>query len=926
MAGVIRWHNSSLAPASPLARIRPDNPLLRSAMHLPALSLSVRRLAAAALLLSAFFALRADDPFSSSRSKYQYGRQRKFDFIHLELHVTLDPAKKEIRGEAIYTLAPLAEPQTRVALDAEDLTLDGAEAAGAAAKAHATENEFIVELPRAYAAGESLEIRVKYHGRPRKGIFFYGPDEIKPDRPISIWTQGEDEDNHFWFPCYDYPNDKLTSDTYITLPAKFVAISNGKLLETKQNGDGTATWIWSEKVKHSSYLISLVAGDYEKFHQEWKGMDVDAWVPRGRLPEAERSFGRTPEMIEFFSTITGVKYPYEKFSQEAVPEFIYGGMENVSAVTQTDRTLHPAHLEEEESSDGLVAHELAHQWFGDLVTTQDWSNAWLNEGFATYFETLWTEHRKGADEFHWELEGNRRAYIGETRQYRRAIVTHSFVDPTNMFDSHTYPKGGWVLHMLRRELGDAVFFGGIRKYLEKFRESNVDSDDFRKTMAEAAGRNLDQFFDQWVFHPGHPELDVQWRYDDALGAGQLTVKQKQKTEDGTRVFRCKLTLELLYDEGGERQTVELSDKSHEFTLKAKARPVAVLIDPDGDLLKSLSYDPGENALRVILARADSPVQRADAAKLLGDKHPAEANVEALKKALTGDKFWGVRAVAAEALAKHREPAQRGVVLAAVLAEKNGRARYRMTEALGQFRRDRGLIPELKKIADSDVSDNVRAAALGALGEIDAPGEFEYLKSKTAVTSHHQVIRHTVFTVWSEHDERRAIPLLLDATLPGRVPETRGSAARALGSLGRDLDDKVLMKKIRERLVEMIDDPQFRTRSAAMGALGELADPAAIPALKAAEKRMWDGRQREDALDAVEEINSRDKQPGELAELRKSVQELKDDKDDLKKRLDEMDKAMDALKEKVKAADKDAKPAAPEKPASAPETKPARPAH
>lgn len=887
-----------------------------------------RRLSAALLLLTAAgLSLRADDPFTGSRSKYQYGRQRQFDFIHLKLDVSLDPVKKLITGEAVYTLTPLSEPQTQVKLDAEDLTLDSAEAAGKTAPARATENEFIIDLPREYKPGETLEIRVKYHGRPRKGIFFFGPDEIKPDRPISIWTQGEQEDSHFWFPCYDYPNDKLTSATAITLPSKYIAISNGKLLGTKQNGDGTSTWSWSEGVKHSSYLISIVAGDYEKFHQEWRGMDVDAYVPRGRLSEAERSFGKTPLMLEYFSTLTGVKYPFEKFAQSAVPEFIYGGMENISAVTQTDRTLHPAHLEEEESSEGLVAHELAHQWFGDLVTTQDWSNTWLNEGFATYFEALWKEHHHGTADFRWDLEGDRRAYIGESHQYIRPIVTHRFVAPSDMFDSHAYPKGGWVLHMLRRELGDELFFLGIRKYLEKYREETVDTDDLRKSMAQTAGRNLDQFFDQWVFHSGHPDLDARWKYDDALGGGQLSLKQKQKTDGGTRVFRFKLTVEILYEkeghEGSERRVLEINDKSHEFTLKTKSRPAAVLLDPDGDLLKNLSYDPGENALRVILVRAENPVLRADAAKQLGDKHPADTTIEALKKTLTGDKFWGVRAAAAAALAKLKDAGGKAAILSALTTEKSGRARIRMAEALGRFRRDRSLIPALKRIAETDVSENVRAAALESLAEIDAAGEFEYLKGKTGVASHHGIIRRTVFSVWADHDETRAIPLLIDATLPGRVPETRGSAARALGSLGRNLDASPQKNRIRERLIELLDDPQFYTRSQAIGALGELADPAAIPALKSVGKRLWDDRQQNQALAAIEAINGRDKEDGELAKLRKTVDNLKDDKDELKKRLDEMDKAVDALKEKVKATEKDAKPpeAKPEaKPAAKPEIK------
>jgi aminopeptidase N len=807
-----------------------------------------RRLAALMLFAAAAAAPRAEGSTGAVRGASARGPDRRFDFIHLELRVTLDPAEKSLSGEAIYTLTALREPQMQVRLDARELILDGAAAAGQSIPARATEDEFILDLPRAYAPGEMLEVRVKYHGRPRKGIFFYGPDGSDPGRPVSIWTHGEPEDNHFWFPCYDYPDDKLTSSTRVTLPSKYVAISNGKLLETKRNRDGTSTWIWSESVKHSTYLLSFVAGDYETFHQEWRGMDVDAWVPRGRLAEAERSFGMTPEMLEFFSTLTGVKYPYEKFSQEVVPEFIHVAMENISAVTHTDSVLHPAHLDEEENSEEVVAHELAHQWFGDLVTSRDWANLWLHEGFATYFEALWTEHRLGEDDFLWEMERRRRDGVHAAR--RLPLVTVALASSSELFERPVSAKGAWVLHMLRRELGDAVFFAGIKKYLERFRESNADTGDFQRTMSEASGRDLRPFFDQWVFRPGHPELEVSWRYNDALGAGRLSVKQLQKT-DGGGVFRFSLPVEILYDEGSERRTVKVDEMSSVFTLKTKSRPAAVLIDPDGDLLKTVSGDFDERALRAIVARAGNPVRRAEAAELLGGAPPTGAGRLALKKALRADSFWGVRAAAAAGLSKYRDADAQDEILRALTVEKSGRARSKMAGALGRFRVVPELVLALKRIAASDVSDYVRASALQSLGATGT--EYEFLKSQAAGDSHRQIIRETVFSIWGERGERRAIPMLLGATRPNLEPEVPAAAARALGALGKNLDDPIRKKQIRERLVEMIDAPRLIVRSAAIRALGDLGDPAALPALEAASTRMWDSRQRRDAAQAVEKI-------------------------------------------------------------------------
>ena len=886
--------------------------------HLP-LSLSIL-----SLLPLCAPALRADDPFNGPRAKLHYAPDMKFEFRHLKLELTPDVKSRTLRGVATHTVAPLAAGEKELRLDAEELQCDGASVNGAAANCATTDTEFVIALPAGIPVGEALTVRVEYHGKPRKGIYFFGPEQLGPSQPVSIWTQGEDEDNHFWFPGFDHPNAKFTSELTATVPGNYTVISNGKLEAVTANPDGTKNWHWVESVPHSNYLTSLVAGEYEKFHQSWRGLDVDAYVPRGRLSEAETAFGRTPQMMDYFSEVTGQPYPYEKYAQSAVPEFIFGGMENISATTQSDRTLHPARLDEEDNSDTLVSHELAHQWFGDYVSFKDWANAWLAEGFADYFEYLWTEHHEGVTAAQWNRDRGTRWYFASAGRFKRPVVTHYYSDPQDLFDANAYPKGGWILHMLRSQLGDALFFKGLKEYVASHKAGLADSNDLRLAFEHASGRRLDQFFDQWVFHPGHPELDTAWSYDATGGTVTLTIKQSQKLENGVRLFRFPLPVELLYEENGkltrERKTFEVSEASHSFAVPASRSPVAVLFDPDATVLMKQKAEPGESALIAQLRWAENPVLRASAAKQLGEKSAAERARAALRTALADDSFWGVRAAAGEALAKTHDESGAATLFAAIRAEKSGRVRRRLVEALGEFKFEKSLIPDLKKIIEGDPSDHVRAAALDALGEFDAEGQFEYFKGKLNTPSHHEEIRGTVLRSWGAHHVMRALPLLYDAAAQGANRRTRRVAVEALGELGAVSEKKDEKEKIREFLVARIDDPQFFVIGAALDALGTLGDPAAVPALRAASTRLADSRHRQDAIDAIETITERPEGAGDLGKLRHKVEALEEDKADLEKRL----RALERKSEPPASSPTPAPPAA--KPAeTAPAAKTAKPA-
>ncbi|NUN52653.1 MAG: M1 family metallopeptidase, partial [Planctomycetaceae bacterium] len=586
-------------------------------------------------------------PFPLPGTKARWSRDRKVDVHHIRLEVALDFRRKSIAGTATHVFTPILGDLASLELDCVDLRVRRVRMKGRRGTLRFTNADGVlsVRFPRPLPAGRKAEISVEYSGAPRRGLYFCGPDADRPGQLVQAWTQGQDQDARHWFPCYDYPNQKATTEVIATVPAHMKALSNGRLLRrTGNRAKRTATFHWKQSIPHVTYLVTLVAGEFETYSEKWKKVPMTVWAPAGRLADAKRACGKTRRIMEFFSRFTGLPYPYEKYDQVFVQDFIFGGMENTTATTLTDTALLDRRSFIDNTMDSLVAHELAHQWWGDLVTCRDWSHGWLNEGFATYFDALFREHDLGRDEYLLNILTLRDNYLAEDGgHYRRPIVCKEYRDPVEIFDRHLYEKGALVLHMLRNLLGDDLFTRCIRRYAEKHRGGNVETIDLRRTVEEVTGRNLEEFFSQWVFRAGHPDIKATFAWDEKRKTATVAVKQVQGTDDDTPdCFRMPLT--IAFGTGGRRSEtleVRLTEREHSFERKLAARPKWVSVDPGFKVLKTLDFTPPRDMLVAQLSSDPDACGRIHAAACLG-KEAAPEGVEALAKCLGSEReFWGV---------------------------------------------------------------------------------------------------------------------------------------------------------------------------------------------------------------------------------------------------------------------------------------------
>src|SRR3954469_13796361 len=693
-----------------------------------------------------------------------------YDLQHQVTTVRFDWPRHAVVGTTTLTIAglPAAAPLSSIALDAGDMTFKRVAAGSTALKYDYDGHVLTVHLASPLRAGQKTSITVDYDGANRtKGAYFRSARHI-------VWTQGETEDNHFWVPTYDFPNDKETWEFFIWTAKGERALSNGRLAGSRPVGD-SVEWHWVLDKPASTYLMTAVVGNYTVIQDKpWRTATIGYWTYPDSVAAAWRGFGKTPAAVNVFSRKTGVAYPWNKYDQIVIPEFQYGGMENVSATSQNDtEILLPAWAVPEVSADDLMSHELGHQWYGDLLTTRRWSDVWLNEGFATFMEQIFREENKGIDEGAIDRLGTHEQTIDADRRARRPIVYSKWVnDPIEVFFSgHIYPKGATILQMLRHQLGDAAFWKAMNHYTTEHAYGNVVTDDLRKAFEETTGKDFKAFFDQWVYGAGFPVFQVSSAYDAAARRLVINAREVQPRDSMTGFFDVDVDVEARTDSGVVRFVVPVRNGTGEAGANLKAAPRSIRWDKGNWILDLTDFPRSTRMMQYQLVNDEDVLGRIEAVDVLAQRPSDPMALNALIGATRNDRFWGVRSRAVDAIGawgsdsgRSGAAPMRQVTGALVMATRDPDARVRQQSAtaLGRLMlpaaSTRDIAIRLRELARSDPNIIVRGAALASDIRLEKNAAIPLAKQLMANDVWQSVIRTPAINALKEAGTPEALQL------------------------------------------------------------------------------------------------------------------------------------------------------------------------
>jgi len=664
------------------------------------------------------------------------------NLLHTKLDLRFDWPKQHVIGKATLTLTPYFYPTKTLVLDAKGFEINKVSYAGQLIdlKYQYDGQQLVIDLGREMPSDQTYDIYIDYIAKPAEvpagggsaaitsdqGLFFINPNGDDPTKPQQIWTQGETEWNSRWFPTIDKPNERCTQEMYLTVNKKFKTLSNGTLVNSKNNADGTRTDYWKMDLPHAPYLFMLTVGDFAVVNDKWSGIPVDYYVEPEYESAARGIFSNTTEMLTFFSDLVGVKYPWPKYSQIIVRDYVSGAMENTTGVIfgefvqKTNRELIDNHNEL------IVAHELFHHWFGDYVTCESWSNLTMNEGFANYGEYLWLEHKYGTDEADRHRMNELNGYLNSVNRGGAHPLIHFGVENSeDMFDAHSYNKGGLVLHMLRNYLGDKAFFAGLKKYLVDNAYTAVEAHDLRLAMEAVSGQDLNWFFNQWYFESGHPQLDIKYNYNESAGETEVTIEQKQDTDLYPAIFTLPIGIDIyIGKQKAVREHVMMTKRKQTFSFKVTEKPVLVNVDADGVILYEKVDNKTESAYIFQFYNGKKLQDRLEAIEALKESDRPKAKqlmVDALD-----DPFWGIRRLALRYINPNSDAAVLDKV--AELAAKDVRSQVR-SSAIGLLGKTKNTkyLPTVKAAVEKDQVYSVISSGLTALAELDEKTATAYAK-------------------------------------------------------------------------------------------------------------------------------------------------------------------------------------------------------
>jgi len=627
-------------------------------------------------------------------SIYRAEREKINDLVHTKLKVSFDYAKRQLKGEAWITLEPHFYNVAELELDAKAMLIHKVSREGKDLKYEYDGKKIKINLANIYTKGDKYTIYIKYTARPEevkqegsaaindaKGLYFIDPDGTDPNKPTQIWTQGETESSSCWFPTIDSPNQKTTQEIYMTVPDKYITLSNGLMINQTNNNDGTRTDYWKMDQKHAPYLFFMGVGEFSIIKDKWKNIAVDYYVEKEYEPYAKDIFGLTPEMIQFYSDYTGVEYVWQKYSQMIARDYVSGAMENTTAVLHMERAYQTSSdIIDENTWENTIAHELFHHWFGDLVTTESWGNLTVNESFANYSEYLWQEYKYGADYADAHRHSEIKGYMSPENELKDLVRFH-YNSREDMFDGVSYQKGGAVLHMLRSFLGDKAFREGLKLYLNDNKFGTGEAHQLRLALEEVSGKDLNWFFNQWYYSNGHPKLDIKYTISESAKIVTVEVKQKQDN-----LFQFPLAIDIYEDTKPKRFNVWMDEKNKSFSFKYTKKPHLVNAGAERVLLAEIEDNKTIEELVYQYNYAPKYEDRREAIEAMAENQKDEVAFKTLVKALD-DNYYGLRILAIEKID---------------ISKTNVKS----------------AIHKLEKIAVNDEKTLVRAAAITRLGILE----------------------------------------------------------------------------------------------------------------------------------------------------------------------------------------------------------------
>jgi len=672
-----------------------------------------------------------EKPANPIATTYQETPAKINDLVHTKLAVSFDYKKRYLYGKEWLTLKPHFYSTDTLRLDAKGMDLKNISVVKNGKKYPLKFSydslTVAVKLDRVYHNNESYTLFINYTAKPNelktsrkhgKGLYFINPDGTEKNKPIQIWTEGEPESSSAWFPTIDKPNQKTTSEISITVPAKYVTLSNGRLASQKVNAGNTRTDTWKMELPNAPYLFMMAVGDFAIYKDSWHGKEVSYYVEPKYAPYAKDIFGFTPDAMSFFSKITGVDYPWNKYAQITVRDYVSGAMENTTAMmTGEGAQATRRELVDRIHNDFGSIHELFHQWFGDYVTTESWSNLTLNESFADLGEILWAEHRYGQDAADEHIQEGLQGYLGSPQNATKNLVRFYYNDSQDVFDGVTYQKGGRILNMLRHYLGNDAFYKGLNIYLTTNAFKNAEAQQLRLAMEEASGLDLNWFFNQWYYGAGHPELNISYSWDERSKKQTIYLQQTQSGQ----VFTLPFAVDIYVAGKKERHQVWMRGKADTLTYTLPSKPDLVNVDGNKLLLAKKTDHKTLEEYAFQYEQAPLYLDRYEAIEAATSSQKTPLGQRILIGALK-DKYFGLRLKALRALNMDNDTIRAAAYpLIVEIAQKddNPLAQAQALVLLGKYKKTTDL--ELLKQALKSQSYAVQGTALWAINQI-SPAE------------------------------------------------------------------------------------------------------------------------------------------------------------------------------------------------------------